>query len=90
VYLVWVHCTRLAFPCSTFSAARFFDASKGDPTKRRGPKPVRTFTHPDGLPENEIEPGHLQELRDANLLLKRTLEICLLAHNSPSKATIIL
>ena len=43
----------IAWPCSTFSASRFFT---DDPP---GPSPVRTKTYPDGLPEAEIDPKHL-------------------------------
>ena len=80
----------VGFPCSTFSFARFFDASKGDPSKDRGPLPVRTAEHPDGLPDDQVEAGHLPELRNANRLLKRTFELCLAAKQSPSNATIII
>ena len=80
----------IAFPCTTFSAARFFDASLNDPTKPRGPKPVNTATYPDGLPPDQIEPGHHKELANSKLLLKRTVNLALAAHNSSSNATIIL
>ena len=80
----------VAFPCSTFSVARFFDASKGDPSKRRGPLPVRTKQHPNGLPEDQIEPGHAKELAESNLLLSRTVDICIAAYQSHRKTTIIL
>ena len=79
----------VAFPCSTFSAARFYDASRGDPSKDRGPLPVRTHTHPDGLPDHLIQPGHKKELADSNKLLKRSVDICIAAYESPRKTTII-
>ena len=78
----------IAFPCSTFSISRFFDASTengGD----SGPPVIRTFDHPDGLPEEEIDPKHIRELKLSNLLLARTVEIAIAARKSPAKTTII-
>ena len=74
----------IAFPCSTFSASRFFDV---DPP---GPPPIRTATHPDGLPAAELDPEHANELRLANLLLDRVVEIALAAYRSPKQTTIVL
>ena len=65
----------VAFPCSTFSIARFFDASSGDPSKARGPKPVRDADFRDGLPPNKLDPKHAKELRYSNLLLDRTVRV---------------
>jgi len=73
----------IAWPCSTFSASRFF------PTTPPGPSPIRTKTYPDGLPEAEIDPKHLRELRNTNTLLERSAHIAVAARNSPKKTTII-
>ena len=76
--------------CTTYSAARFFDASKGDPSKPRGPPPVRKKWCPDGLPADQLDPKHARELRGANLVAERSLEIGAAAHSSPSKATVVI
>jgi hypothetical protein len=83
------HGLLIAFPCSTFSVTRLFDASKGDPTKDPGPPPVRSAKHPDGLPPDEVPAAHGKELRSANALLDRTVTIALAARASPAKTTII-
>jgi len=78
----------IAFPCSTFSISRFFDASTengGD----RGPPVIRDFDNPDGLPEDSIDPKHVRELKLSNLLLTRTVEIAIAARKSPAQSTII-
>ena len=78
----------MAFPCSTFSISRFFDASTengGD----RGPPVIRDFDNPDGLPENSIDPKHVRELKLSNLLLMRTVEIATAARKSPARTTLI-
>ena len=86
----------IAFPCSTFSIARFFDATTGlidwpvtNDTSGRGPPPVRTSLHPDGLPEGELNPRHVKELGVSNRLLDRTAEIAIAAHRSPRRTTIV-
>jgi hypothetical protein len=73
----------IAWPCSTFSASRFFL------TIPPGPPPVRTKTYPDGLPEAEIDPKHLRELRNTNTLIERSVHIAVAARNSAKKTTII-
>ncbi|MDC0525432.1 reverse transcriptase domain-containing protein [bacterium] len=78
----------IAFPCSTFSITRFFDASSekgGDP----GPPIIRNFDNPDGLPESEVDPKHIMELRLSNKLLDRTVELAIAARHSPARATIV-
>ena len=69
-------------PCSTFSISRFFDASTSDGGDR-GPPIVRDADHPDGLPESEIDPAHVKELRSSNLLLQRTVNLAIAARRSP-------
>ena len=76
----------IAFPCSTFSVSRFFDATVDGHDS--GPPVVRDHDHPDGIPE--LDPKHVKELKTSNLLLERTVELALAAHRSTSKATIIL
>ena len=78
----------VAFPCSTFSISRFFDASTAG-GRDRGPPIVRTKEHPDGLPEGEIDPKHLRELRTANQLLIRTVTILIAARRSAKRSTLI-
>ena len=77
----------IAFPCSTASVSRFFDAAVdgGD----RGPPVVRDHDRPDGLPEDEIDPKHVRELRLSNLLLQRTVQLALAARNSPARTIIV-
>ena len=75
----------VAFPCSTFSASRFFDARDGT----SGPPPIRNKTHPDGLPADELPPKHQNELKKSNLLLTRTVEVIAAARLSPAKTSII-
>ena len=77
----------IAFPCTTFSIARFFDALNDDGD--RGPEPVRNKEYPDGLPEDQITASQVKELRASNRLLDRTIDLAIAAHLSPSKATII-
>ena len=74
----------VAFPCSTFSASRLFQSIPP------GPPPVRSSDHPDGLPDEEIDPKYKRELRLTNTLLERTAQIIMAARNSPKKTTIIL
>ena len=78
----------IAFPCSTFTVSRLFDAS-GDGGDS-GPPPVRDALHPDGLPESEIDPRYVKELRSANKLLSRTIAIAIAARKSSSRAVIVL
>ena len=82
----------IAFPCTTFSVARFFDASRDDSSKDPGPPPVRTIDSPDGLNESStpaIAPKYLKELRYTNRLLDRVINICILARASPKKTTLV-
>ena len=74
----------VAFPCSTFSASRLF------PSDPPGPPPVRSSGHPDGLPDEEIDPKYKRELRLTNTLLERAVQIMVAARNSSRKTTIIL
>ena len=74
----------VAFPCSTSSASRLF------PSDPPGPPPVRSKTHPDGLPDDEIDLKYKRELRLTNTLLERTVQIVVAARNSSRKTTIIL
>jgi hypothetical protein len=76
----------IAFPCSTFSVSRFFDATVDGHDS--GPPIVRDHDHPDGIPD--LDPKHVKELKTSNLLLERTVELALAAHRSTSRATIIL
>ena len=62
----------IAFPCSTFSIARFFDAPDGHGD--RGPEPIRNSDHPDGIPEDRLNPNQIKELRATNRLLDRTVD----------------
>ena len=75
----------IGFPCSTFSASRFFTARDGTP----GPPPVRTKTHPDGIPDDMLDPRHQNELKKSNILLTRTISAAIAARLSPSKTTVI-
>ena len=77
----------IAFPCTTFSIARFFDAtdSRGD----RGPEPIRDKQHPDGLPEDRLSPAQIKELRASNRLLDRAIGLAIAARLSPRKTTIV-
>ena len=77
----------IAFPCSTGSVARLFDASSGGAD--RGPPPVRSSDHPDGLPADQLDPRHAHELHRANQLLDRVTELAIAARASPSRATIV-
>ena len=77
----------VAFPCSTFSVTRLFDASVngGD----AGPPVLFTKQHPDGLPLSEIDEKHHREFRNAHLLLVRTANLVIAARRSPKRATIV-
>ena len=77
----------IAFPCSTFSIARFFDASKDGSDS--GPPPVRDRDNPDGLPSDQLDPRHERELRYANLLLERTVAVAIAARRSSKRSTIV-
>ena len=79
----------VAFPCSTFSVSRLFDATKSG-NADRGPPPVRSKAHPDGLPSDRLDAKHAKELGVANELLDRTVEIILAAYRSPRRTTIVL
>ena len=76
----------LAPPCSTFSIARLFHLADGS----RGAPPVRSSSFPDGLPEDKLPAAHFKELRVANLVIRRMVDVAITANTSPSKATIIL
>ena len=78
----------VAFPCSTFAITRFFDATS-DNGGDRGPPIIRDFDHPDGLPESEIDPKHVMELRVSNKLLDRVVELLIAARKSSARTTII-
>ena len=80
----------IAFPCSTFSASRFFDASARDPTKQPGPPPVRTLDYPDGLPPDQIDPLHIKELNYSNRLLDRAVDVAITARASQRSTSIAL
>ena len=80
------HAMHIAFPCSTGSVSRFFDASSDG--SDRGPPPVRDHDHPDGLPEDQVDPKHVRELRNANLLLQRVVRLACAARASPAKTVI--
>ena len=77
----------VAFPCSTGSITRHFDASDGE--HDYGAPIVRDAARPDGLPEDELDPSHVQELRNANLLLLRTCALIVACRNSSAKTTIL-
>ena len=78
----------IAFPCSTFSITRFFDASTGS-GHDAGPPVIRTAAHPDGLPASELNPSHELELKLTNQLLERTVNIAIAARRSPKQSTVI-
>ena len=80
------HAMHVAFPCSTGSVARLFDAS-GDGGDR-GPPAVRDAARPDGLPESELDPRYVRALRSANLLLARAAALMLAARRSPARTRI--
>jgi hypothetical protein len=80
------HAMHIAFPCSTASVARHFDASTD--SHDRGPPKVRDRDHPDGLPESELDPKHVRELRRANLLLERVVTLAFAARSSPARTRI--
>ena len=49
---------------------------------------VHAADNPDGLPESKLHPKHVRELRNANLLLHRVVELALAARRSPARARI--
>ena len=79
----------VAHPCSTFSVSRLFDA-RNSGNKDSGPPPVRTAEYPDGLPDDLIDPRHQKELKQSIKLLDRMVQVCIAAHSSPKKTTIVL
>ena len=81
-------CMMIAFPCSSSSIARFFDATNGKGGDK-GPPIIRNFTFPNGLPEDQIDPKHVRELKLSNLLLERTVDLAIAARLSPARTTII-
>ena len=78
----------IAFPCSTFAVTRLFDATDGDGGDR-GPPIIRDYDHPDGLPEDEVDPKHRRELRESNKLLERVVQLAIAARGSPARTTIV-
>ena len=74
----------IAFPCSTFSAARLFDT---DPP---GPPAVRDKDNPDGFSGDNLDPKHAAELNRTKMLLDRSFQLAIAANKSPKKTTIIL
>jgi hypothetical protein len=80
---------HIAFPCSTGALSRLFDAStSGDGDS--GPPMVRDASRPDGLPEDELDPKHIRELKNADLLLTRTVNLAIAARLSSSRTRISL
>ena len=77
----------IAFPCSTFSIARFFDAPDGHGD--RGPEPIRNLDYPDGLPEKRLTSAQIKELRATNRLLERTVDLAIAARLSSANTTVI-
>jgi hypothetical protein len=75
------------FPCSTGALSRLFDAPSAGGNDR-GPPMVRDADNPDGLPESELDPKHVRELRAANLLLSRTVALLVVARLSPARTRI--
>ena len=75
---------HVGFPCSTGALSRLFDADGDD----EGPPMVRNADNPDGIPESEIDPKHIKELRNSNLLLERVVELCILARRSSARTRI--
>ncbi|MGA0059339.1 MAG: reverse transcriptase domain-containing protein [Planctomycetota bacterium] len=78
----------IAFPCSTFSITRFFDASDTSGADR-GPPVIRDCDHPDGLPDSQIDARYIRELETSNLLLERTVNVAIAARHSAKRATIV-
>ena len=74
----------VAFPCSTFSAARPFK------TNPPGPPAIRTKSFPDGLDAKDLDPKHAAELNRTKILLDRTIQLMIAARSSPKKTTIVL
>ena len=54
-------------PCDTFSHAR---------ERKPGPRPLRSFDRPYGLPRSSLYPQEIEQLRVGNLLALRTAEAC--------------
>ena len=54
-----------ATPCNTFSPLR---------KKPPGPRPVRDKTHVTGLPASRLRPAEKKQLKEANLLVERTVQ----------------
>jgi hypothetical protein len=78
----------IAFPCSTSSVSRLFDASTED-NPDPGPPQIRTAEHPDGLPLDQIDPKHRRELEFSNLLLERTVTLAIAARGSKAKTKLL-
>ena len=64
----------IAFPCSTFSAARLFDT---DPP---GPPAVRDKDNPDGFSGDNLDPKHAAELNRTKMLLDRSFQLAIAAN----------
>ena len=70
-------------PCSTFSVARLFSPTDGGES---GPPPVRDRANIHGLPN--VPPRHVQELRIANLLVRRTVALIYAASQAGAEFSI--
>ena len=84
----------IAFPCTTFSAARFFEHGRLRENPylgtSGGPPVIRSYTYPDGLPAGLIDPKHVPELKASNALLERTVNIAIAAATSSARSSVIL
>ena len=78
----------IAPPCSAYSICRFFDSYGGAGTDR-GPRPIHTRQHPDGVPASDLSARELNQQQRARTLLERTAEIAIAARLSPRKTSII-
>jgi hypothetical protein len=79
----------IAPPCSPWSFARFFPSPGGTNGTDRGPRPIHTREHPNGVPAKDLTPREVKEQQRASILLERTAEIAIAARLSPRKTTII-
>ena len=78
----------IAFPCTTWSMARFFN-TKANQDGDTGPPVIYDLKHKDGLPLSEIDPKHHLELKKTKELLTRVTELARIARASPANTTII-
>ena len=51
---------------------------------------MRSSEFPDGLPASQLDPRHARELRRANLLLERTVQLAIAARHSMSIHIIVM